>query len=68
MSVKAIHEPSGGDALRVVGGFEDGSVLLWDSRKPSVEVSALKLFPEPGECTTVYSARLVQHVLNCNGI
>ena len=67
MSVKAIQGPSGGDGLRVLGGFEDGSVLLWDSRKPSVEVSALKLFSEPGEHTTVFSVGVV-HVLNCSGI
>ena len=54
MAVKAIHDPSGGDAWRVMGGFEDGSVLLWDGRMPSGEVSALKLFSEPGEYYTWY--------------
>ena len=33
----------------VLGGFEDGSVVLWDCRNYSEEVTSLKLFTEPGQ-------------------
>ena len=32
----------------VLGGFEDGSVVLWDCRNASRELSSLKVFAEPG--------------------
>lgn len=32
----------------ILGGFEDGSVVLWDCRNPSRELSSLKVFAEPG--------------------
>lgn len=32
----------------VFGGFDDGSIVLWDCRQPSTELTSLKLFPDPG--------------------
>ena len=31
-----------------MGGFEDGSVLAWDTRNTGEELARLKLFSEPG--------------------
>ena len=32
----------------VFGGFDDGSITLWDCRQPSAELTSLKLFHETG--------------------
>ena len=32
----------------VLAGFDDGSVLLWEARQPNSELTALKLYSEPG--------------------
>lgn len=32
-----------------LGGFEDGSVLAWDTRMTDRELAGLKLFSEPSE-------------------
>eukprot|EP00731_Ephydatia_muelleri_P022930 Em0015g513a len=37
----------------ILGGFEDGSVVLWDCRNPSRELSSLKVFAEPVMCLDV---------------
>ena len=34
--------------VHLLGGFEDGSVALWDCRNDSSELTSLKLFSEPG--------------------
>ena len=31
-----------------MGGFEDGSMLVWDTRNTGEELARLKLFSEPG--------------------
>lgn len=31
----------------ILGGFEDGSVLVWDTRRTNEEIARLKLFSEP---------------------
>ena len=51
MCVRAWCDGSTGIPL-VLAGFDDGSLLLWDVRRPSAEMTALKLFPEPGEIST----------------
>ena len=32
----------------LLAGFEDGSVVLWDCRNNTSELTTLKLFSEPG--------------------
>lgn len=32
----------------MMAGFDDGSVVLWESRQPTAELTSLKLFSEPG--------------------
>jgi WD40 repeat protein len=49
MCVRAWCDGSTGIPL-VLAGFDDGSLLLWDVRRPSAEMTALKLFPEPVMC------------------
>ena len=51
MCVRAWCDGSTGIPL-VLAGFDDGSLLLWDVRRPSAEMTSLKLFPEPGEIST----------------
>ena len=34
--------------VHCMGGFEDGSVLVWDTRNTGEELARLKLFSEPG--------------------
>lgn len=48
MCVKTVHNPLSG-VVYVLGGFEDGSVVMWDCRNNSEEMASLKLFPEPGK-------------------
>lgn len=36
------------DVVYGIGGFEDGSIVIWDSRQPHKELASIKLFPEPG--------------------
>ena len=48
MCVKLWCNSSG--VVHLLGGFEDGSVVLWDCRKNSSELTSLKLFSEPGGC------------------
>ena len=47
MSVAAYCDSSNG-VVYVLGGFEDGSVVNWDTRNNATELSSLKLFTEPG--------------------
>lgn len=37
----------------MMAGFDDGSVVLWECRQPTAELTSLKLFSEPG--TGVYN-------------
>ena len=46
MCVKLWCSSSG--VVHLLGGFEDGSVVLWDCRNISTELASLKLFSEPG--------------------
>lgn len=32
----------------IVAGFDNGSVLVWESRQPKTELTSLKLFSDPG--------------------
>lgn len=41
----------------VMAGFDDGSVVLWECRQPTAELTSLKLFSEPG--TGVYNSLYV---------
>lgn len=47
MSV-ASHSDAQSAVAYIMGGFEDGSVLVWDTRWTNEELSRLKLFSEPG--------------------
>lgn len=37
----------------MMAGFDDGSVVFWECRQPTAELTSLKLFSEPG--TEVYN-------------
>ena len=52
MSVSSHCDPESG-VLYLIGGFEDGSVLVWDTRKTNKEIARLKLFSEPGVCSVI---------------
>lgn len=41
----------------MMAGFDDGSVVLWECRQPTAELTSLKLFSEPG--TGVYNSLYV---------
>ena len=45
----------------VLGGFDDGSVTLWDCRQPSAELTSLKLFSETGVRLMLYLVWLVYY-------
>lgn len=47
MCTSMYMEPASG-MVYVFGGFEDGSVVLWDGRFSHKELASMKLFPEPG--------------------
>ena len=47
MCVRAWCDDSKGLPL-VLAGFDDGSLLLWEARRPSAELTSLKLYSEPG--------------------
>lgn len=47
--------------LYCLGGFEDGSILIWDTRNVANELDRLKLFTEPGVSII---ARLTGYSLN----
>lgn len=47
MSVAGHRDVESG-VVYFMGGFEDGSVLVWDSRRTDRELSGIKLFTEPG--------------------
>lgn len=32
----------------MIGGFEDGTLLLWDERNTNMELTSCQLFHEPG--------------------
>ena len=53
MSV-AGHRDGESGVVHVLGGFEDGSILVWDVRKTDRELAAIKLFTEPGKSTIEY--------------
>ena len=40
----------------MLAGFDDGSVVLWECRRPTAELTSLKLFSEPG--TGVYNPHI----------
>ena len=44
----AMHMDPASCMVYVFGGFEDGSVVLWDGRFSHKELASIKLFPEPG--------------------
>ncbi len=52
MCVCMYNEESTG-VMYVFGGFEDGSIVLWDTRQCQKELASIKLFLEPGmvSCT-----------------
>ncbi len=50
MCVKLFYSPVS-SVVYVLGGFEDGSVVMWDYRNKSEELASLKLFSEPGRMT-----------------
>ena len=50
MSV-ASHCNAENGVVYCMGGFEDGSVLVWDTRSTYEELARLKLFSEPGRVT-----------------
>ena len=39
---------SSGSGAHVFAGFESGHLVHWDARNPSVVVSSIKLYEEPG--------------------
>ena len=47
---------SSGSGSHVFAGFESGHLVHWDARNPSVVVSSIKLYEEPGvyACVCVY--------------
>lgn len=45
----AVHCDKVSGVVYVFGGFEDGSIVLWDTRHCQSEVTSIKLFTEPGE-------------------
>lgn len=47
MCVKSLHDISSG-VNYLLGGFEDGTVVLWDLRVPGTELHTCTLFAEPG--------------------
>jgi len=47
MCVKSLYSDSSGAGF-VLGGFEDGTVVLWDERNPSTELHTCQFFAEPG--------------------
>lgn len=49
MAVQYFGRPSG-SGCHVLAGFESGHLVHWDTRNPSVVVSSIKLFDEPGVC------------------
>ena len=48
MSV-ASHSDAETGVVHILGGFEDGSVLVWDTRQTHEELARFKLFTEPGK-------------------
>ena len=38
----------GGSGPHVLAGFESGHLVHWDTRNPTVVVSSIKLYDEPG--------------------
>ena len=59
MCVCMYNEESTG-VTYVFGGFEDGSIVLWDTRQCQKELASIKLFLEPGR---VFSALHEVHVI-----
>ncbi len=47
MCVYLYTEESTG-VMYIVGGFEDGSIILWDNRRSSKQLASIKVFSEPG--------------------
>ena len=48
----------------VLAGFDDGGIIIWDTRQPSTELTSLKLFSEPGEISRkLYTHWVVQQLL-----
>ena len=43
----------------LLAGFEDGSVVLWDCRNNTSELTTLKLFSEPGNIHEQYALHLI---------
>ena len=48
MCTSMYMEPANG-MVYVFGGFEDGSIALWDGRFSHKELASMKLFSEPGK-------------------
>lgn len=57
MCVKSLYSDSTGSCY-ILGGFEDGSVVIWDERNPRAELHTCQLFTEPG---TYQNFRVVPH-------
>ena len=53
MCVKSLSDVSSGVSY-LLGGFEDGTVVLWDLRVPRTELHSCELFTEPGKDDSEY--------------
>lgn len=38
----------------ILGGYEDGTIVLWDERNPRTELHACQLFSDPGTYVCMY--------------
>lgn len=47
MCLKSLCNDSSG-VCYLLGGYEDGAVVLWDERNPSTELHTCPLLSEPG--------------------
>ena len=47
MCIRTLYSDSTG-VCYVMGGYEDGSVVLWDERNSTTELGTLQIFSEPG--------------------
>lgn len=47
MCIRSLYSNSTG-VCYLMGGYEDGSVVLWDERNSTAELSTLQIFSDPG--------------------